>query len=126
MLLYSEAAVERAMKVQEVILRAVAKKLTWIQAAEILGVSPPLAAGAGPERAGLPHLAGEAAAGVAPRRHHHTRRGEPLPARAVRGEAQRDVLGRGAGRGHGLPPLHALSHGIESKERLAGLRRSGI
>jgi transposase len=37
---YSEAAVERAMKVQEVILRAVAKKITWIQAAEILGVSP--------------------------------------------------------------------------------------
>jgi len=40
MQLYSEAAVERAMKVQEVILRAVAKKITWIQAAEILGVSP--------------------------------------------------------------------------------------
>ena len=40
MLNYSEAAVERAMKVQEVILRAVAKKITWIQAAEILGVSP--------------------------------------------------------------------------------------
>jgi transposase len=40
MLYYSEAAVERAMKVQEVILRAVAKKITWIQAAEILGVSP--------------------------------------------------------------------------------------
>jgi transposase len=40
MLQYSEAAVERAMKVQEVILRAVAKKITWIQAAEILGVSP--------------------------------------------------------------------------------------
>ncbi|MBV9923913.1 MAG: ISNCY family transposase [Acidobacteria bacterium] len=37
---YPEAAVERAMKVQEVILRAVAKKITWIQAAEILGVSP--------------------------------------------------------------------------------------
>jgi transposase len=37
---YSEAAVERGMKVQEVILRAVAKKITWIQAAEILGVSP--------------------------------------------------------------------------------------
>ena len=30
---YSEAAVERAMKVQEVILRAVARKITWIQAA---------------------------------------------------------------------------------------------
>jgi len=40
MQLYSEAAVERAMKVQEVILRAVAKKITWIQAAEILGVTP--------------------------------------------------------------------------------------
>jgi transposase len=37
---YSEAAVERAIKVQEVILRAAAKKITWIQAAEILGVSP--------------------------------------------------------------------------------------
>src|SRR5215211_4522068 len=40
MQLYSEAAAERAMKVQEVILRAVAKKITWIQAAEILGVTP--------------------------------------------------------------------------------------
>lgn len=37
---YSEAAVERTMKVQEVILRAAARKITWIQAAEILGVTP--------------------------------------------------------------------------------------
>jgi transposase len=37
---YSEVAVERAMKVQEVILRAVAKKIIWIQATEILGVAP--------------------------------------------------------------------------------------
>jgi len=36
---YPEAAVERAMKVQEVILRAMAKKLTWWQEAEILGIS---------------------------------------------------------------------------------------
>ena len=36
---YSKAAVERAMKVQEVILRAMAKKITWWQAAEIIGVS---------------------------------------------------------------------------------------
>jgi transposase len=36
---YSKAAVERAMKVQEVILRALAKKITWWQAAEILGIS---------------------------------------------------------------------------------------
>jgi len=36
---YSEAAVERMMKVQEVILRALAGKLAWWEAAEILGVS---------------------------------------------------------------------------------------
>jgi hypothetical protein len=36
---YSKAAVERAMKVQEVILRATAKKITWGQAAEIIGIS---------------------------------------------------------------------------------------
>ena len=36
---YSEAAWERAMKVQEVILRAMAKRITWWQAAEILGIS---------------------------------------------------------------------------------------
>jgi len=36
---YSKAATERAMKVQEVILRAVAKKITWWQAAEIIGIS---------------------------------------------------------------------------------------
>src|SRR5208337_1417527 len=36
---YSQAAVERAMKVQEVILRALAKKITWWQAAEIIGIS---------------------------------------------------------------------------------------
>jgi transposase len=35
----SKAAVERAMKVQEVILRALAKKITWWQAAEIIGIS---------------------------------------------------------------------------------------
>ena len=37
---YPAAAVERAMKVQEVIMRAMAKRITWWQAAEILGVSP--------------------------------------------------------------------------------------
>jgi hypothetical protein len=36
---YTKTAVERAMKVQEVILRALAKKITWWQAAEILGLS---------------------------------------------------------------------------------------
>ena len=37
---YTEAVMERAMKVQEVILRAVAGKLTWLEAADILGVEP--------------------------------------------------------------------------------------
>ena len=36
---YSKAAVERAMKVQEVMLRAMAKKITWWQAAEESGLS---------------------------------------------------------------------------------------
>ena len=36
---YSAAAVERAMKVQEVIVRAMSKRLSWTEAAEILGVS---------------------------------------------------------------------------------------
>jgi hypothetical protein len=36
---YSKAAVERAMKVQEVIVRAIAKKMTWWQAAEVLRMS---------------------------------------------------------------------------------------
>jgi len=40
MRVYSEAAVEKAMTRQEVILRAYAKKISWIQAAEILGYSP--------------------------------------------------------------------------------------
>ena len=35
---YPQTAVERAMKIQEVILRAVAKRITWWQAAEILGM----------------------------------------------------------------------------------------
>ena len=39
MVFYPESAVERAMKIQEVILRAMAKKLTWYQAAEIIGIS---------------------------------------------------------------------------------------
>src|SRR6059058_4359377 len=39
MVVYSKAAMKRAMKVQEVILRAVAKKITWWQAAEIIGIS---------------------------------------------------------------------------------------
>ena len=36
---YSEAAVERSMRIQEVILQALAKKIYWWQAAEIIGIS---------------------------------------------------------------------------------------
>lgn len=37
---YPESAMRRAMKVQEVILRAIGGQIKWIQAADILGVSP--------------------------------------------------------------------------------------
>ncbi len=36
---YPAVAVERAMKVQEVFMQAMAKKITWMQAAEIMGVT---------------------------------------------------------------------------------------
>jgi len=39
MKVYLEAAVEKAMKIQEVILRAIDKQITWLQAAEIIRVS---------------------------------------------------------------------------------------
>src|SRR5450432_1132388 len=39
MISYTKAAMERAMKVQDVMLQAMAKKITWWQAAEILGIS---------------------------------------------------------------------------------------
>ena len=39
MISYTQAAMERAMKVQEVILRALAKKISWWQAAEIIGIT---------------------------------------------------------------------------------------
>jgi hypothetical protein len=35
---YRRAAVERAMKVQEVIMREMVKKITWKQAGEIIGL----------------------------------------------------------------------------------------
>ena len=36
---YSKAGMERTMKIQEVLLRAMARKITWFQAAEILRIS---------------------------------------------------------------------------------------
>jgi transposase len=39
MVTYSKAAMERARKIQEVMLGALAKKITWWQAAEIIGIS---------------------------------------------------------------------------------------
>ena len=36
---YPRAAMERTMKIQEVILRALAKRITWWQAAEIMGIT---------------------------------------------------------------------------------------
>jgi len=36
---YPEPALERAMKVQEVILRAISGQILWMEAAEILGIT---------------------------------------------------------------------------------------
>lgn len=40
MFYYPEPAMERAMKVQEIILRAMSGEILWVEAAEILGISP--------------------------------------------------------------------------------------
>src|SRR5579864_1659951 len=60
---YPKAAMERAMKVQDVMLQAMAKKITWWQAAEILGISDRhMRAVAGALRGrGLQRVAGPAA-----------------------------------------------------------------
>lgn len=39
-MVFAAAAVERAMKIQEVIMRALSGAITWLQAADILGVTP--------------------------------------------------------------------------------------
>ena len=39
MICSTKAAMERAMEVEEVILRAIAEKITWWQATEIIGIS---------------------------------------------------------------------------------------
>ena len=43
---YPRAAMERTMKIQEVILRALAKRITWWQVAEIMGITDPDQVGA--------------------------------------------------------------------------------
>jgi hypothetical protein len=39
-MLYVAATVERAMNVQQVLMQALSGKITWVQAAEILGLEP--------------------------------------------------------------------------------------
>jgi len=39
-MLYAAAAVERAMKIQQVIVRALSGAITWLQVADILGRDP--------------------------------------------------------------------------------------
>src|SRR5258708_36902884 len=39
-MVYTKAAMERAMKVQEIILRAISKQIHWFEAAKILRLSP--------------------------------------------------------------------------------------
>jgi hypothetical protein len=129
---YSEAAVERAMKVREVILRAVARKITWIQAAEISGVTPRHRRRRKEkyERFGFHALFDGRRGKTSPRRvpaavldevlrlyreqyfdlnveHFHEKLTAGHGFSALRRGVQRQVRGRGCGRRHGLPPLRA-------------------
>jgi hypothetical protein len=47
---YSAAEMERMMKVQDVLLRATAEKITWWEAAEIIGVTERRRGGGGSDR----------------------------------------------------------------------------
>ena len=50
---YPRAAVERAMKTQEVIMRAIAEKITWAQAGEIMGLAAPTQVGRALQELGI-------------------------------------------------------------------------
>ena len=39
-MVFAAAAVERAMKIQQVLMRALSGAITWLQAADILGLDP--------------------------------------------------------------------------------------
>ncbi len=75
---YSEAAVERMMKVREVILRALAKRITWWQAADLQAGHPfrPDATSLGDGARGLEAATDPVGEGVG---HAAPRRGRYLP-----------------------------------------------
>src|SRR5207247_1994933 len=101
---YSKAAMERAMKVQEVILRAMAKRITWWQAASASQAAP------------APAAAGDAVA-------HRWQPASLVPGRALVRPAgdsrrchQRDLLRAAGGR-----RIHADGDGgAEGSDRAAG------
>ena len=66
---YTRAAMERAMKVQEVILRAAVKQVSWWQAAEIIGISGGLMIKPRKIRAGQKSASGKSAASTSPGDH---------------------------------------------------------
>src|SRR5438309_3642223 len=77
-MVFAAAAMERAMKVQEVIMRALSGALTWLQAADILGIDPRRLRRwrAGYEKHGVVGL-------------YDGRRGQPSRRKAPVGEVQR-------------------------------------
>ena len=93
-MLYAAAAVERAMKVQEVICRVLAGTLTWLQGADILGIHTRSLRRwrARYERDGVLGL-------------HDGRRGQPSRRRAPVAEVQRILrcIAIGTGRATGIP-----------------------
>ena len=104
-MVYAGTAVERAMKVQEVILRALSGECTWIQAADILGIDPRSL-----RRWRRRYESGETLA-LFDRRH------QPSPRKTPIAELERVLhLYRGRYRGFNIRHFHQLvtrDHGVE-------------
>src|SRR5260370_11874649 len=97
-MVFAAAAVERAMKVQEVIMRALSGALSWLQAADILGIDP---------RSLRRWRARDEAHGVGGL--YDGARGPPARREAPVGEVQRPLrLYPDGCRGSHLPPLFPL------------------
>jgi len=77
-MLYPPVALERAMTIREVVLRAMSGEITWIQAAEIIGCTPRSV------RRWLGRFARDGYFGLLDRR-----RGQPSPRRAPFADVQR-------------------------------------
>src|SRR3989454_12737838 len=100
-MVFAAAAVERAMKVQEVIMRALSGALSWLQAADILGIDP------GSLRRWRARYEAHGVVGL-----YDGRRGQPSRRKAPVGGVQRILrLYQGRYRGWNVPQLFPFPRG---------------